>query len=128
MTASAELTLFSAELCSKWGFNDGDVPDHIWDWCNENGIGRISADWHAVLRRLVREHLLPALAEHHEVEVYDVETNHNPIRASRIDGQEIDDHTGPTPALTPAWVTVPAEVVAALLRDPDMREPGTRTS
>lgn len=128
MAASAELTLFSEGLCSKWGFNDGDMPDHIRDWCDENGIECRSVDWHAVLRKLVRDHLLPALAEHHEVEVYDIGTQHNPIRATRIDGQEIDVYKGPSPTLTPEWVTVPADAVARLLRDPDMHEPDTRTS
>jgi hypothetical protein len=127
MTASTELTLFSDGLCSKWGFNDGDMPDDVWDWCDEHGIDGGSVDWHAVLRKLVREHLLPALAEHHDVEVYHIETHHNPIRASRIDGQEIDAYKGPAPDLTPEWVTVPAEVVAAVLRDPAMREPDMRT-
>ena len=56
------------------------------------------------------------LAEHHEIEVYHIETQHNPIRASRIDGQEIDARRGPVPALTPEQVTVPAEAVVALLR------------
>ena len=122
--ASAELTLYSEGLCSKWGFHDGDIPDHVVAWCEENGVEWHEVDWHEVLRKLVHEHLLPALAEHHEVEVYHIVTNHNPIRASRIDGQDIDARTGLTPWLTPEQVTVPAEVVIALLRDPAMREPG----
>lgn len=122
--ASAELTLYSDGLCSKWGFNDGDIPDHVVAWCEENGVAWHEVDWHEVLSELVREYLLPALAEHHEVEIYHMVTNHNPIRASRIDGQDIDTRKGPTPWLTPEQVTVPAEVVIALLRDPAMREPG----
>ena len=111
-----ELTLRSDDLCSKWGFNDGDIPEHVVEWCDENGIDWSEADWHEVLRTLVREHLLPVLAEHHEVEVHHIETHHNPIRASRIDGQDIDTRNGPVPRLTPEQVTVPAEAVIAALR------------
>jgi hypothetical protein len=126
--ASAELTLDSQSLCSKWGFHDGDMPDHIMAWCVENGIETHVVDWHEVLHKLVHEHLLPALAEHHDVEVYHIVTNHNPIRASRIDGADIDARNGPIPRLTPDLVTVPAEVVIVLLRDPAMREPDAPTS
>jgi hypothetical protein len=114
--ASAELTLYSDGLCSKWGFNDGDMPEHVVAWCTENGIEPHTIDWHEVLCELVHEHLLPALAEHHDVEVHHIMTQHNPIRASRIDGQDIDARHGPVPRLTPRQVTVPAEVVIALLR------------
>lgn len=120
---TAEVTLYSSDLCSKWGFNDGDIPEHVMAWCAENGVEPQVVDWHEVLRALVHEHLLPALAEHHEVEVFHVVTNHNPIRAYRIDGQDIDARSGPAPWLTPDRVTVPADVVIALLRDPAMREP-----
>jgi hypothetical protein len=114
-----DVHLDSQSLCSKWGFSDGDMPDDLYDWCEDEGIAYVDLDWHTALRRLVREHLLPALAEHHSVEVYDIETNHNPIRASIIDGQEIDDTAGvdEAPELTPDSVTVPGEVVAAVVRE-----------
>jgi hypothetical protein len=117
MAAAPEVTLYSNDLCSKWGFNDGDPPDDVVAWCDANGVDLYEVvDWHDVLRTLVREHLLPALAEHHEVEVYHIETQHNPIRASRIDGADFDVHRDPAPRLTPEQVTVPAEAVIALLR------------
>lgn len=122
-TASTELTLYSDGLCSKWGFHDGDMPDQVRDWCAGIGVEPYAVDWHEVLRKLVHEYLLPALAEHHEIEVYHIITSHNPIRASRIDGEDIDARNGPRPRLTPELVTVPAEAVIALLRDPAMREP-----
>lgn len=114
-----DLVLFSHGLCSKWGFSDGEEPEWLWDWCQDHEVDWGAVPWAAVLRQLVREHLVPALAKHHEVEVEDVETNHNPIRATRIDGQEIDD-TGDAdlhPALTPEWVTVPGDVVVAVVRE-----------
>jgi hypothetical protein len=115
LAALPDLVLDSQSLCSKWGFGDGDDPDWLWDYCQEFGLDLFTVDWHVVLRRLVRAHLLPALAEHHEVEVYDIDTNHNPIRAGRIDGREVDDGAGAAsaPPLTPDSVSVPGRVVVA---------------
>ena len=84
--------LWSDSLQSKWGFGDGDIPDSILDHVGDE-VG-FALDWHAVLRKLVRKHLLPALEDAgHSVEVYDIETNHNPIRASKIDGVDVDDYS-----------------------------------
>jgi hypothetical protein len=63
MTDEPVLTLFSSCLLSKFGFGDGDQPDHWLDWCDEQGIDYSAWDWgwRPVLRRLVREHLVPKL-------------------------------------------------------------------
>jgi hypothetical protein len=63
------LTLFSAGLLSKWGFNDGDEPDAWLDWAEER-LTRDELheyDWHDVLRHLVRTRLVPALDQRVEV-------------------------------------------------------------
>lgn len=75
-------------LLSKWGFGDGDAPDHYLDWLDDQHLP-YPEDWHAVLRHLVRTRLLPLIVE--DIEVYDIATNHNPIRASKVNGVEIDD-------------------------------------
>lgn len=82
-------------LCSKWGFGDGDaVFDDLSDYWD--AIGRrydytTLNERDAILRLLVRRHLVPAIeAAGHAVEVVDVETIHNPIRACTIDGVEVD--------------------------------------
>lgn len=85
------LHLSSASLLSKYGFSDGDMPDHVWDRIDELGIPYADVDWHPVLRKLVHRYLLPELAKHHEVVIEEIETIHNPIRAFRVDGVEIDD-------------------------------------
>lgn len=112
------LTLFADCLLSKWGFGDGDVPDAYLDWCDDNGHP-YPDDWHTVLRTLVRTRLVPAL--HQRVEVVDIETIHNPIRAERVDGVDVPDwrsnDSGLT--LTPECVEVPyVEVLATYLADP----------
>lgn len=104
------LRLHSDSLLSKWGFNDGDMPDRVYDYCDANGIGYAELNWTATLIRLVREHLLPALE--HQVDVYEIVTIHNPIRARTVDGVRID----PTDLddeveLTPQCVDVPLAVV-----------------
>lgn len=71
------LWLSAASLASKFGFNDGDVPDWLLDVCDEREL-RYPDDWHNTLRGLVRDYLLPAFPV--RPSVYDVSTNHNPIR------------------------------------------------
>lgn len=94
-------------LFSKWGFNDGDEPDYLWDWLDEQGIGIQSFDWHIVLRRLVREFLLPALDE--PVTAYDIDSIHNPIRCGIDDeGVLYDEVDG---------VLVPWETVFTYVRE-----------
>lgn len=57
--------LASASLLSKWGFNDGDVPEAVMDYCDDHGIDWSDYDWHETLQKLVRTHLLPAMLQHH---------------------------------------------------------------
>lgn len=134
-TVTGPALLLSADcLLSKWGFSDGDILfDYLWvaleldnTPAGEAMGGPAAAtsqevyqrfqevDEHAVLRRLVREHLVPALeAAGHRLEVYDIETNHNPIRARTVDGVEVDDYDrdGSNPQLRVKYVEVPREVV-----------------
>lgn len=104
---SEELRLHSRGLTSKYGFNDGDEPDDLLDWfeLHRPEYDYPTADWHPVLVKLVQDYLLPALKE--TVEVMLIETNHNPIRAAKINGNELvyeDD-------LDEVEVTVPFERV-----------------
>jgi len=107
------LTLFSADLLSKWGFNDGDPPDDWLDYCEAHGI-----DYNIVpfpLAALVRRYLLPAIDQ--PVTVVDIETIHNPIRVDTVDGQDVTEvwhGRAPEPKLTPEYVEVPMADVSRL--------------
>ena len=105
--------LWSYDLVSKWGFNDGDMPENLLDHLDDLGISYGKTEWHPILRRLVREHLLPKIPQ--QVEVYDIETIHNPIRASSVDGREVDDLGEPEGQIADVDVTVPWGVVVALV-------------
>jgi hypothetical protein len=110
------LELFAWGLLSKWGFGDGDMPEEVMDYLDAVGRGHeyVDVDWHVALRKLVRRYLLPALAEHHQIEVYDIDTIHNPIRAAKLDGQDVDHYAEKpwdTP-LTPESVVVPWSAIA----------------
>lgn len=105
--------LDSDGLLSKWGFNDGDVPDGFLDWCDDHGHP-YPPDGHDLLRTLVRRYLLPRLEQ--RVDVVDIGTIHNPIRAQTVDGVDVTGcwygkRSGPT--LTPDGVMVPYEDVLA---------------
>lgn len=112
MSDEPTLWLPSDDLLSKYGFGDGDEPDAFWDWRDEHGIEDIA--WHPTLRRLVREHLLPKLDQ--RVEVYDIETIHNPIRADTVDGIEVDHRRDQGITLTPDGVEVPYSEVLRIAR------------
>ena len=106
--------LFSDGLLSKWGFGDGDAPDHFLDYCDEHDIPY--PPWRPLLKRIVREYLLPALDQ--AVEVVTIGTNHNPVRAATVDGRDVqgewyDDGADRT-RLTPESVSVPFSAIFAM--------------
>lgn len=111
-SAEPRLTLFADSLFSKWGFNDGDCPDWLLDYCDEHDLP-YPEDWHTALCTLVRGHLVPALAP--MVKVVEIGTNHNPIRAQSVGGVEVSDDViygdAESPRVTPDWVEVPLSIV-----------------
>lgn len=110
--SSDVLRLYSSCLLSKWGFQDGDEPEIVYDYCEAHGIDYTRLDWHATLVKLVRTYLLPALDQ--KVEVYEVETIHNPIRAETVDGSKAwsEADIDALVVLTSEYVDVPMDQVA----------------
>lgn len=110
------VTLVSDGLLSKHGFSDGDAPDHWLDYCDDHGIPY--QPWHPILCELVKRYLLPVLDQ--EVEVIQIGTSHNPIRAEQVDGVDVSNgwYGEPVVHLTPEYVQVSllkvAEVAAAI--------------
>lgn len=123
-----ELALFSSDLLSKWGFNDGDWPDHLLDWLDECGVDYTEVRWRPLLCELVRTRLLPVLEQ--RVKILQIETAHNPIRAESVDGVDVTEcwyNRQPEPTLTPDCVTVPFDVVRSLIwRSRDVDRDGYR--
>lgn len=116
MTEPPPLQLHSDGLLSKWGFGDGDVLfDYICDHLEDHGVQVMDVDEPEVLRALVRRYLLPELRRHHEIELVDIDTHHNPIRARRVDGVDVTDLWYETRqsrvTLRPDSVEVPHEAV-----------------
>lgn len=115
------LRLLSSGLLSKWGFSDGDVPDEWLDWCEERGIDWTALrGWRAyVLPELVRRYLMPALEQ--KVELVDIGTNHNPIRAGTVDGIDVSDrwydNSDDEPELDPEYVEIPFGKVLEVARE-----------
>lgn len=108
--------LFSSGLLSKWGFNDGDAPDDVLEYCESHGLGW-RADWHPVLVRLVQQFLVPVLAQ--DVTLAVMKTNHNPVRAETVNGADVADfwYEGDGPELSPEYVQVPLAEVARAIRE-----------
>jgi hypothetical protein len=122
---SVGLWLGSTSLLSKWGFDDGSVPDELYDYLEPRSpvgpggtwpdLRWVHAVWCEVLAVLVRERLLPFLDQ--RVEVYALGGgSHNPVRAERVDDVEVPDEVlrdpwAKEPALSPGGVVVPWPVV-----------------
>ncbi|MDX3353875.1 hypothetical protein PV703_11255 [Streptomyces sp. ME01-24h] len=109
------ITLFSSDLLSKWGFNDGDAPNQWLDYCEANGVDYNAVDF--PLTDLVRTYLLPRIEQ--DVTVVDVETSHNPIRVQTVDGVDVTEAwfgRASEPTLTPEYVEVPMSEALRLAR------------
>ncbi|MGY0388050.1 hypothetical protein ACWZJV_13865 [Nocardioides sp. WG-D5] len=110
-------------LFSKFGFNDGDVPEEFDAWRAAQGYEAIDwaleGDWHTILDETVRAWLLPATDR--EVVVTATITNHNPIRAVEVDGVPAEDfdelvREGLAADLQPEYVEVPYPEVEKVLQ------------
>lgn len=116
-TPPETVTPHSASLLSKWGFGDGDQLD----WLAEHG----DFDHDKTLCALVRRKLLPALTQ--KVEVEEISTIHNPIRARTVDGVDVThlhyDGEWHAEMLTPESVDVPGAEVLAIAREVSANTP-----
>jgi hypothetical protein len=86
--------MYADDLLSKWGFGDGDrLSDFMYE---NNSKFESKVDSHKLLEELVKIYLLPKLKD--KVEIFYVQSNHNPVRAEMINGvyytnhYEHDDH------------------------------------
>jgi hypothetical protein len=114
MTDEPGFWLISAGLLSKWGFDDGSLPDGYLDWLDDQGLDYPDDDTE-ILRTLVRTRLVPALDQ--RVELVEIETSHNPIRATTVDGVDVEEcwyGRQEEPTLTPDAVFVPYRDVHAV--------------
>lgn len=94
-------TLYATDLWQKSGFRDGDLLDaFLWE-------AGIEARSHAALIAVVRRYLLPALP--YPVEVDEIATTHNPIRA-RDEGE----YPAPVWAANISVVVTGDQVLAAI--------------
>lgn len=115
------LTLWSNGLLSKWGFNDGDTPNEVYELLYKEDIDWQDVDWRdEVLPLLVEKYVVPLLDQ--KVEIYRIYTAHNPIRAASVQEEIVTDSviygSEPLPAvhLTPELVEIPMDVVLDEIR------------
>ena len=110
----------TAGLLSKWGFGDGDMLEDVLDeWLNgkwpDDDYDPLGFE-HRVLVRVVREHVLPHITT--PIEVYEVGTVHNPIRAETVNGVSWDWYTTDVDGrLDPEFVDVPISVILSIAAD-----------
>ncbi|MCS6578218.1 hypothetical protein [Curtobacterium poinsettiae] len=92
MSTPTPLYLHGGSLLSKWGFSDGDLMiDWAWDNLSDEDAEMVSDQHHDLLIGLVKEYLVPKLSAW-DVEVEEIQTIHNPIRARMVDGVEVNQY------------------------------------
>ena len=85
---------YTKDLLSKHGFDDGDM------YCHDDLI------------EIVIKYVLPKIDQY--VEVYTLQTSHNPIRARKV-GHISVEHYPSTVELTPEYVDVSLEEINSVL-------------
>ncbi|MEU0667176.1 hypothetical protein ABZ508_02635 [Streptomyces lavendulocolor] len=124
MSTQPHVTLFSADLLSKWGFNDGDEPDQWMNYCDNLGIAWEKLEYPLVA--LVKKYLIPALEQ--DVTVCEIETCHNPIRVETVNSVDVTElwrtSAQHAPSLSPEFVNVPmADVLRLALQEAGLTTP-----
>lgn len=114
-------TLWPEGLMSRWGFQDGDVihqDDDFWDYANEHGVDLLTVERDWLLLAVVQTFIVPVVDQ--VLDVFHMETQHNPVRTRTVDGHLIDhrlDEDDQPVHLTPREITVPYADVLALARE-----------
>jgi hypothetical protein len=104
------MRFYTSSLLTKFGFEDGDQLTNI---LLDNGFELQNSEY--LLRRIVRERILPVLDQ--KVEVQDIGM-HNPIRAVSIDGINIDTNINNSQhslALSPKYIDVDNEDIFEMI-------------
>jgi len=103
-------------LLSKWGFNDG---DQLWDFCYDlEDRDGIKVHAHPLLIEVVKRRIVPALDQ--SVSLSTIQTIHNPIRATEVDGRDVTAaHYDPDypDLLTPDVIEVADDDILAIARE-----------
>ncbi len=108
-----KLTLESRELCSKWGFNDGDEPDWVADIFYDGKDP--TRYWRRTLARLAETYLIPKILG--QVETYFIHTIHNPIRMRSYNGEEVDCFGGKNEFVPNVSVVVSPRIIVETVVD-----------
>lgn len=124
------LALHAGSIDQKFGFDDGAIPDPLWDLMGDYGFKGplgVMGWWDAALWAMVTTHLVPAIDSHIEAHSGDplpplmlsAYTSHNPIRfarntdtASTLDN--LDDVVLPDVTVVVPWLDVLAHTIIAI--------------
>jgi len=100
-------------LLSKWGFCDGDKLEDLF-FSNINKFNNKSMGEHDLLVLTVKKFIIPKIKNNIEIE--EIITNHNPIRASKVDNKNIDWFNDTDIKLEPEYIDVNIEEIINLMK------------
>lgn len=87
----SDFILCAESLASKWGFGDGDaLDDYLYD-IKDDGLITDMPERDSFLFQVVQRFLVPELTKRGIVaEIVSIGSNHNPVRADTVNGEEVD--------------------------------------
>lgn len=112
------LALHARDIGQKFGFDDGGVPDPLWEILGDYGLAGpfgVLNWWDTVLWTMVQAYLVPAIESQTDAVLPPLmlseSTSHNPIRFTAVD---LDDVDLPKITVHVPWLTVLAHAVIAI--------------
>jgi hypothetical protein len=112
----------TGDFLRRWGFGDGDMLDALL-WDNVPGASDADVDIdfeHEVLCEVLKKHVVPKVEN--KLTLYRIGTLHNPLRASAVDGRELNKLNGGEleeirARIRPTVVEVPDQVIIEIARE-----------
>jgi hypothetical protein len=110
------MTFHTNGLCSKWGFQDGEMLDEFLEAAGFSNFSTLDDDgeeqisfFHEVLITVVRDYVVPRLDQ--QVEVWELCGIHNPVVVRSVNGIPVDWRGSAEVRLTPETVEVADAIV-----------------
>lgn len=106
-----QISIKTDGFLSKWGFHDGDIFD---DFLEDHGETCAMGYAHKFLERVLKELVIPKIKN--KIEIVFIETIHNPVRAEKVDGKEVNWYReNPDITIDPEFIILTEDELVKLL-------------
>lgn len=101
------MIFYTEALLSKWGFDDGDLLGEM--LLEKLGEDYFKLDQKEILFEVVRDHIVPKISNN--IEIYYINTCHNPVRADKVDGIRVNDTGDNDISIVPEKIEVEDNII-----------------